>query len=222
MTEGINCYGVHWDNGTAWLCQGQEPVCLEDGKNPPPLKIEREERCNHSVPIGLPAAAQAHRDVLSTVWKDLLFQAMLPIPKNGPGIWYFDVEMIYPTLLSKLSSPVFAPVRAVANMTMEQVVEALGQSNIQPLILTGIRERHEQLVERLVAATPALPRTLILIGKAPMPLSHSFSLLPDLNLQNLILPPWEQLGANILKDYMMNRLTSEGGPGYGADQRGDD
>lgn len=222
MTENTDCYGVHWSDGVAWLYQGQQPVCLEDNKTLPSLTIERDERCNHSAPIGLPSAAQAHRDILSTIWKDLLFQAMLPIPKSGPGIWYFDVEMIYPTLLCKLSSPIFAPIRAVANMTMEQIVETLGHSNIQPLILTGIRERHEQLIERLAAATPSCPRTLILIGKAPMPVSHSFSLLPDLNLQNLILPPWEQLGANILRDHMLGRLTSEGGSGYGADQRNDD
>lgn len=218
MTQTADCYGVHWTDGIAWLHQGGEPTTLADKPAQQVQGIAREDRCNHAIPVHAVSAAQPHREMLSTVWKDLMFQAMLPVPKTGPGIWYFDVELLYPTLLCKLSSPVFAPIRAMANMTLEQIIDAMGQSNVQPLLLTGVRDRHAQLVERLVAAAPALPRTLILIGKAEMPLSHSFSMLPDLPLQNLILPPWEQLGANILRDYMLGRLTSEGGAGYGASE----
>lgn len=215
MTQTTDCYGVHWTDGVAWLHQSGEAICLNENAKKSMPDINREDRCNHAVPVHAGSAAQPHREILSTVWKDLLVQAMLPVPKTGPGIWYFDIELLYPTLLSKLSSPIFAPTRAMANMSMEQIIEAMGQSNIQPLLLTGVRDRHEQLVERLMAAAPALPRTLILIGKAEMPVPHSFSMMPDLPLQNLILPPWEQLGANILRDYMLGRLTSEGGAGYG-------
>jgi hypothetical protein len=137
---------------------------------------------------------------------------MLPIPKDQgtSGMWYVadpDNRLaLYILLLSRMSSPVF-PVRTPMWVTaLNQIVEELKQTNVQPLAITDVQPKDVETLRKLGSICGQLPRRLILSGPPevvlPPQAQRITTKIDQFPLEDLIALPWEGYGTTITRRYM--------------------
>lgn len=207
-------YGVvRDDDHIAWLLQetgGSNALGL---KAKSPFKTKVKGQCPHD--IKLDGACRRSGQELNEIFRMSLdtdngnvVRLFLPKPRGCPGV-YFQSETPEVledfSILSRLSSPtapIVVPMWAYLNR--RELFEALKISNIQPLVVTGIRSGDIELMRTMANVARQTPRTLIFTGTAsyiPQSLTHLSWSHPITNLSSMNL---EGAGASILREWMLS------------------
>jgi len=219
----VSYYGVHWDEGPlAFLEQGNNIGSFNTlrGRIKSPFHVINSRPCNHIVPPTNPKAHEIHQRYFENLKKDPLVKAMLPVERAmGSNIFHINCDnfsndfFIRLTLLSKMSSPIISPVISFLDTTELGIIEELGITNIQPLIVTNISLEDSLSVERICKIAGSSPRTLILIGNIEkahlVKIQQITTNICEEDLSQLISLPWESLGASEVKYYMQSRRASQ-------------
>jgi len=213
----VSHHGLHWaDGGIAFLHQDEMVTNALGLPIPSPFEVRlpagRRASCNHRIQLPAEAPHPLHAEQLELLRKDPLFAALLPLPPVTGGIIRVNAESVrlrpYLSCLSRLTSPIYRTmVQPFWLTTMARVLSELTVTNLQPLVLTDIGGIHQQTLTMILQAAPMFPRPLILV-------SSSFLILPpevqqietgmlDVDLEDLIQLPLEQLGAWTLKQHMV-------------------
>lgn len=137
---------------------------------------------------------------------------MLPIPKRqGTTGAYFVTDTegklpIYLAMLSRMSSPIVAPVIPIWSEPLPRISVQLAQTNVQPLVLTGAEVKHTSLIGQIGDLAATNPRTLIITGTADIPVTRAMSRLKSeiekFNVVDIATLPLENLGALLVRRYM--------------------
>lgn len=160
----VSCFGVHPDrDNIPWLLQAHPPLQNAAGlAQAPDMHVSLgPTKCNHRLIL---------REPTEPYPSDELVRVMLPIPKQEKTVfWVRETEESIDRLsvLSQMSAPIGAVlVPFWAFLTPQAIFKALQLTNIQPLILTGLRLGDLDVVRALLGPAEASPRRLILTGQA--------------------------------------------------------
>ena len=166
-------YGIHTaPGGINFLEQsleksGSNAVGLRE-KSPFKVKPGKSKFCNHLIPLTVPSPQDVHIEFFERLKDDPLVQAMLPVPKQRTNSWFIDDSneniLLYIICLSRMSSPVNPTVYPIWQLTLNQIIEELQTTNVQPLVLTDINSEHTDLIQKLAKSAPIQPRKLVLVG----------------------------------------------------------
>lgn len=135
---------------------------------------------------------------------------MSPVPKaiaEGPAyLATHDYASVVATLARMSSSTRLATI-PLWSVPPERVIRALEQTNVQPLLLTGIQPDHRNKLDRILEAAPLMPRRLLLQGSPHVILRPGTvkitSTLGGASFDDFADLPWEAYGAHLLKRYML-------------------
>jgi hypothetical protein len=213
-------WGVHWaPGGLAYLHQARGDTNAIGVKEPSPFAVRVASRgavCNHLVQLNALNPAREHMDLFRAVLMgDALARFMLPIPTIKGEPWAAMTRLPDPpgvTLLTKLSSPIRKPILWADFTTPKVVSMALEETNIQPLVLMGVKIAHMRMIETILRSTVEPARRLLIVPAPDVPLG-----LPDLDApkmrshdaRELLTLPWETLGAVVLRAYMRREWNIE-------------
>lgn len=213
----VDHYGLHYgENGIAWLMQGRGSSNARSLKVKPPFDVAlpgERRHCNHQVPIAAPVPYDHHWQALAEHIDDPMVQAALPIPKDPDEFPVFvddaaNALMAHLTLLMRLSSPIYNPAVPIDQMRSKRLCIELEQTNLQPLFLTGCKPEHHDRIAAIAAAASSQPRKVVFHGEAPDSLPDGVRRVSGTKLSrtsplpDLMVLPWENLGANLLRRYM--------------------
>ncbi len=212
----VGYYGIHFDESrVAWLEQGRggtNAISLRE-KSPFLVKLgSGRKHCNHQMPLAVPTPNDRHWDMFMSLLDDPLVRAMLPFPKKDAGLYYIaERERLvdFFVMLSRMTSPIYPAVVPFWTMEPQAVVHALGESNIQPLVLTGAKLADLVVIRQVATVALHAPRKMIISGVNEAVLSTAFQRIDthltepsryDFNELNAL--PWEILGAVALRKWM--------------------
>ncbi|WP_353640790.1 hypothetical protein [Mesorhizobium sp. WSM2239] len=198
--------GLHWEGDIAFLIQGEKvqtafdfeiPCPFDQNKDPGDHRIDLRIECD---PSRFPA--------------DPLIDAMSPIPRDTGEPAAFltqqDLSIILATL-ARMSTPSKLPIAPFWSLKPDKIVRLLELTNVQPLVLTGVRATNKSAVDQILEAVPYLPRKLVLQGEQTLilrPEARRISTaLGDLNPADFVSLPWEAYGAHLLKRHMLSKGT---------------
>lgn len=214
MSQIVTCYGIHrTPTGVAYLQQGRSgtnAIGLRE-KSPFIVKLPTGKvHCNHQIPLSVPVPHDHHWTTFMDLLHDPLVQAMIPLPKEDLGVYWLSAEDERYTLslvmLSRMSSPIYPCVVQAWMMKKEKLLDELYQTNVQPLVITGLEAKHSALVKELADTAVVAPRKLILVGQPDVVVPKHVKKLetgirhqPIDKLSGL---PWEVLGATLIRKYM--------------------
>lgn len=214
MKTKVNHYGVHWvDELIAYLEQeksGSNALGLKE-KSPFEVRLPKKHRhCNHLIALAAPVPDPSHWSFFQSMLTDELMQAMLPQPKGGGGGFYIndadDSLKLHLILLSKLSSPINPIVMPIFMLEVNQIIEELQLTNVQPLVLTGVKPVHTTKLNQVAETLAVMPRTLVLTGFddviLPTGIKRITTNIQKRDINDLARLPWETLGAVVVRRYM--------------------
>lgn len=213
--EIVTHYGIHWDENIAFLLQGRGGTNAVGLKKSPPFVVRlasRKKHCNHQIPLATPVPNDFHWDAFVSAFDDQLVKAMMPFPKVDAGVVFLkdDEELLTNVLfmLSRMSSPIFPIVIPMWMTNLTAVVDELSMTNVQPLVITGVKPKDSDFLRKVCQAAVHAPRRLIVTGASdvlcpPTAKRIETELLSakyDFNELNML--PWEALGATALRKWM--------------------
>lgn len=197
--------GIHWEGDIAFLLQGDKIQTAFDFEVPCPFDIVKG-NCNHR--IDLRQAVTSSR----LPARDPLVRAMSPVPKTPgePAAFFADSDLnIILATLARMSSPLKLPIAPLWSLSPQKIIRELGSTNVQPLVLTGVRSIDRKDLDRVLEASPLLPRRLVLLGRSDVVLrpeairlDHT---LGEVNIADFVSLPWEGYGAHLLKQHMLKQ-----------------
>lgn len=223
-TTEVDRYGVHWAPGRlAQLQQARGGQNAVGARQSSPFRVRTRKgwACNHLVALNATNPAREHLGVFAAVLAhNALARFMLPLPKDacsdtraGVGVLASGdhaAATLALTLLAKMSSPVRLPLAWVDATAPDGVLDELEMTDVQPLVLAGVRAEHAAAVSDLMRAAGASPRRLLVVAD-PAAALHGEALGADhLFAQDetaLIALPWENLGACVLRAYMRDEWS---------------
>ncbi|MES0183316.1 hypothetical protein NKK48_01205 [Mesorhizobium sp. C386A] len=137
---------------------------------------------------------------------------MSPVPKEmgspAPYLQQQELSIILATL-ARMSSPTKLPVAPFWSLRPDKIIRLLEQTNVQPLVLTGIRASEKKVADQIMEAAPYLPRRLVLQGEPTLVLrpeaKRTSTTLGQVNIVDLVSLPWEAFGAHLLKQHMLSK-----------------
>lgn len=204
----VDHFGLHFtDSGIGLLAQADGVQNALDLQLPLDLTVRKPRKsllCPHHIDLS---------GVSDTpLPKDLLFQAMLPIPKpSGSAPVFVDdspntQEVL--RVLMRLSSPSSTAVAVPLWMYKPPVLhDLLRLTNIQPLVITGYQTHHQDRLYKTIEMAKFLPRRLI-VSLPPLWLNAvPNTVKTSLNPRDLIDLPLEKMGAESLRQYMLSKGT---------------
>lgn len=202
MTD-VTHYGVHWtQHGIAYLHQAEGGENVVGVPDPSPFVVKQKRPCNHQILISGP-----DEDIPWEVLSDPLVQALAPVPHVGENIFFIEMtNEVWPviTQLVQMSSP--STHSCVVPIWTKLRINPLDleETNVQPLIISGLAAKHTQVVKQLAEISYLTPRTILLVGDQdvvlPQPIVRIKTGLGEHNLGH----PWRRLGACLLRRYMRN------------------
>lgn len=220
MTEIVTHYGVHWAHGGIAFLEQDQPRGGANAlgmREKSPFRVQplkRTMRCNHRIPLAAPNPDETQLQFfLELVEKDELVRAMLPIPKLDQGVYFLASEeqerLELPLVfLSKMSSPITSVVMPIWMMTLQQIMDQLQVTNVQPLVLIGITAEHTRTISQAAKAAAVSPRTLVMVGAtdvvAPPTVRKIKTSITDWPNTELALLPWDVFGAWACRKAMRN------------------
>lgn len=238
-TRVVSYFGVHWTESTEGLVAflDQEKVdrrteaIVPTGTNvrgyaaKSPFLVQpvrRGLRCPHRIQTILPTPDEPYWNVFKEMLeRGGLVRVMAPIPRvPGIGGHYF----VHPdgvsaadlnariALMSNMCFPV-GPIRVDADaVRVPQLLDELTVSNVAPVVLTGVEPRHTAMLRKLGEAAPTVPRCLVAIGSAAVPLQPGW-VRPDpgigihrYEMELMAMVPWQQVGGTLTRLYMRAEL----------------
>ncbi|RWM27881.1 MAG: hypothetical protein EOR77_30650 [Mesorhizobium sp.] len=196
--------GIHWEGDIAFLIQGERITTAFNFEIPCPFEPSKSP-CDHR--IDLRAEVDPTRFPA-----DPLVDAMSPVPQEtGTPAAYLqqqELSLIFATL-ARMSSPTKLPVAPFWSLRPDKIIRLLEQTNVQPLVLTGIRASEKRAVDQILEAAPYLPRKLIMQGEPTLVLrpeaKRTSTTLGQVNIADFVSLPWEAFGAHLLKQHMLSR-----------------
>lgn len=208
MSQIVESYGLHWQGSVAWLIQGRGGTNFVGLNAQAPFRAKGGE-CNHLIPAAAPIPDRVHWEGWQRISKDPLARMMLPLPRRVderaaffPGDGSLD---LYLATLSRLSSPINPIVKPAWLVTTKDLDRELSMSNIQPLVITGVKTRDQPLVDRIGQLVAFKPRPVVLVGDPDVvvspPMRRFRTGLADVPLTDLMALPFENIGATILRRY---------------------
>ncbi len=224
MATEVTHYGIHWAPGApdkiAFLHQTRGGFNAIGARefSPYQVRLARRWLCNHLIALNAVNPARSHLTNFETlVARNSLVRFMLPLPKDadpdtkhGVGIYltdHLEDDLLQVTLLLKMSSPLKLPIFYANLSTARNLVDELGMTNVQPLVLAGVGARHMALLQDVVQAAPLAPRRLLVLAARDVPPPRGVTVVEadqmfgqdEIDLAAL---PWETLGAIVLRAYM--------------------
>jgi len=221
----VGYYGIHWDGDTAWLQDGHSGSNAQGLaiRSPFVVKpINNKLYCNFRIHLSAPVISEFAWAYFLEIARDPVIQAMLPVPKNGRGLyWIEDPGGHYNfvlSMLARLSSPIYPTITAAHALKLTVARDLLQESNIQPLIYTGLTYDKAQLLHLLAKEEELAPRTLILTGASDVPVPPAYKKIKfsqDLlgrDVVELNQLPWESFGATVVRKVMRKEWPPAVGP----------
>jgi hypothetical protein len=147
-----------------------------------------------------------HWEAFVALLDDPLVQAMLPIPaKLGASTFFLcdpdDTLALHLQCLSRLTSPIRRIVRPAWSLNPKDV----STSNIQPSVLTQIRQTDQAVVDKIARMANYSPFTTILTGPeeavVPSQIKTLTTGIHKVPLADLLMLPLENIGAAVLRNY---------------------
>lgn len=196
--------GIHWEGDIAFLIQGDRVQSAFDFEIPCPFEPNK-------VPSDHRIDLRSEVDP-SRFPADPLVDAMSPVPREtGEQVAFLtqnDLSIIFATL-ARMSSPTKLPIAPFWSVQPKQIVRALQTTNVQPLVLTGVRATDKRAVDQILEAAPYLPRRLVLQGDPTLILrpeaKRVSTTLVQANIADFVSLPWEAYGAHLLKQHMLSK-----------------
>ncbi|RWP44244.1 MAG: hypothetical protein EOR04_04820 [Mesorhizobium sp.] len=196
--------GIHWEGDIAFLIQGEKITTAFTFEIPCPFEPSKSP-CDHRIDL------RAEVDP-SRFPADPLVDAMSPVPHpTGTPATYLqqqEISLIFATL-ARMSSPTKLPVAPFWSLRPDKIIRLLEQTNVQPLVLTGIRASEKKAVDQILEAAPYLPRKLIMQGEPTLVLrpeaKRTTTTLGQVNIADFVSLPWEAYGAHLLKQHMLSK-----------------
>lgn len=196
--------GIHWEGDIAFLLQGEKTTSAFNFEIPCPFEPSKNP-CDHRIDL------RAEVDP-SRFPADPLVDAMSPVPQTVGNQAVFlsqpDLSIILATLV-RMSGPTRLPIAPFWSVRPDKIIRDLGHTNVQPLVLTGVKAKDKRFVDQVLEAAPYLPRRLVLQGEPSLvlrPEARRLSTeLGQIHVADLISLPWEAYGAHLLKQHMLKR-----------------
>lgn len=198
--------GIYWEGDIAFLIQGDRIQTAFDFEVPCPFEPTKAP-CDHR--IDLRAEVDPTRFP-----RDDLVDAMSPVPRSTadpvPFLNQADLSIILATL-ARMSSPTRLPMVPLWSLRPNQIIRQLEHTNVQPLVLTGVRAADKRAVDQVLEAALYLPRRLIMQGDPSLVLrpeaKRMSTTLGEVNVADFVSLPWEAYGAHLLKQHMLSKGT---------------
>lgn len=195
--------GLHWEGDIAFLIQGEKVQTAFDFEIPCPFDLNKD--CDHRIDL------RSETDP-SRFPADPLVDAMSPIPRETGEPAAFltqqNLQIILATL-ARMSSPARLPIAPFWSLKPDKIIRLLETSNVQPLVLTGVRATHKKTIDQVLEAAPYLPRRLVLQGERELVLRPEArriaTTLGEANVADFVSLPWEAYGAHLLKQHMLSK-----------------
>jgi len=196
--------GIHWEGDIAFLIQGERVTTAFNFDIPCPFEPNKN-ACDHRIDLRSEADPARFPD-------DPLVDAMSPVPRQtGDHTAYLtqpDLSIILATL-ARMSSPTKLPIAPMWSLRPDKIIRLLENTNVQPLVLTGVRATDKRAVDQILEASPYLPRKLVLQGDPTLILRPEArritTTLGEVNTPDFIALPWEAYGAHLLKQHMLSK-----------------
>lgn len=210
----VPCYGIHRTPvGVAYLQQGRGGTNALGLREKSPFTVRlpnRRVHCNHQIPLSTPIPNDYHWGLFMRLVRDPLAWAMLPLPKKDLGAYYLaseDDRFTLPLIaLSRMSSPIYPCIVPIWTIKKTRILEELQQTNVQPLVITGLEPKHSAMVAEIAAAAALAPRTLVLVGRSDVIVPSSVTRIEtdilNHSLEEITGMPWENLGATVIRKAM--------------------
>lgn len=224
MTIEVDRYGVHRGPGRlAHLHRTRDGQNAAGAREGSPFRVHTRQSwaCKHSVALNAVDPTREHLAAFHAVLaRNALARFMLPLPKDacvdtraGVGILPSDdheADMPVLTSLAKMSGPIRAPVAWMHLTTPLAVLDELEMTDVQPFVLAGVEAKHAAATIEIMRAARSLPRRLLVVAEPGVPLPGDVLGADHLFAQHeadLIAPPWEALGACVLRAYMRDEWS---------------
>lgn len=225
MAQEVQHWGIHWaPDDVAWLLQarGGMPAFFMKGVDCPFFVRKTPTRiCNHLMAPNNPNPAREHQEMFRRlVEEDEVVRLMLPLPKDavvdankGVALLRTDMPDDMQTRLvnlSRMSSPIRTPILWMGLTQPREILRQLEQTNVQPLVLMGVKPEHANGLLDVARQATHLPRRLLLVADPMTPWRGAeivSKALTKVNLNDLTALPWESLGGMVLKGYMRREWT---------------
>ena len=209
MGTEVSRYGVHWAPGRiAFLEQQRGGTNAVGLRQPSPFFVKTPRRwlCNHLIATNAVNPAREHLTAFRTlIERNALVRFMLPIPKSDAqaGVIH-ELDIFYSTLLLKMTSPVKLPVWWASMANPKTVRDELEMTDIQPVVMAGVKVKQETMARELMQVSTTLPRRLLVITEGDVPLASNLEAthLLSQDRTDLLALPWETLGAIVLRAHM--------------------
>ena len=209
MGTEVSRYGVHWAPGRiAFLEQQRGGTNAVGVRQPSPFRVRTHRRwaCNHLIATNATNPAREHLMVFRTLIEcNDLVRFMLPVPKadTQAGVVH-DVDLFYTTLLLKMTSPVKLPIFWASLANPKAIRDELEMTDVQPLVLAGVKVKHEVMARELMQVSTTHPRRLLVVTEGDVPLAPNLTIsdLLSRDRTDLLALPWETLGAIVLRAHM--------------------
>lgn len=221
MQRVVNHWGLHTsDTGVMYLHQEtptNKPIEMSDNalglSLPSPFTVACKYRCNHLIPLDAPKVRPEQWDEFMKLYNtDPLVRLMSPIPTEHKA-WYlhtFPDQLLYLTMLSQMTSAlrsVVLPVWRVTNLAHQR---DFTPTNIQSIVYTSVEPSHTDRMYKWGDVMQHMPRTLVAIGSEDVVLTkdwiRTYTNIYKQDLDQLMLWPWANLGAQLLRKYMRNEM----------------
>lgn len=217
MDTTVAHYGIHTDDeDVCWLEQGRNGTNALGLRRKSPFRAElanRKRHCNHAVNLASPIPDDKHWQTFQQLRQDDLVAYMLPVPKSDGGLYVIREDpriLEFVAALARMSSPVHHPVVPYWTVTSPQaVVQELGTTNLQPLVLHGVEAKHSNELADICSGAVYAPRKLLILAsrdfiKPPQALEidTQFRDPSTLNFDVFQHIAWEAIGAQIVRHYM--------------------
>lgn len=184
--------------------------------------INKKLHCNFRIHLPTKAVSEFAWAYFLEIARDPVIQAMTPVPKTNRGLyWLEDPGGRYNfvlSMLARLSSPIYPIISPAHAMKLTVARTLLQESNIQPLIYTGVAYDSAQLLHLLAKEEEMAPRTLILTGGSDVPVPPAYKKIKfskDLITRDVVelnQLPWESFGATVVRKVMRHEWPPAVGP----------
>jgi hypothetical protein len=207
----VSHFGIHFDEDRIpWLLQQAGGANALGLKERSPFEVTMR-RCNHQMDLAK-GRWKAHLGLAHhfELAENELFKLMLPIPRREEGVYWVHADektLDELSVVSRMSSPVMSVVCPLWQFrNRREIFDELNITNIQPLLLYGIRSGDISLIRELLEVAKKTPRALIFASSLEIFLPHGVKKLkwqsPD--FFRFAEAEWENIGAGYLYEWMQN------------------
>lgn len=164
----VNCYGVHTTpSGVVYLHQEEATNALGlNERSPFRVRTLGRKPCNHQIPTRPVQIADTDWETFKAIRHDPLVETLLPLPREQKVTYFPGVQEEFLGELIQLSSPILPalyPAFAFSSAP-KRLLQELGHSNIQPLVLLGMRPWLLKDLGPIIAVAQYHVRPLVLTG----------------------------------------------------------